>query len=73
MNAKKIIKNTVLSLSIFLVTTVLSILLQQLHVTEHITTIFVFAVFLISLLTDGYFYGITSAIGGMLAINYAFT
>src|SRR5699024_7972296 len=52
---------------------VLSILFQKLEVGEHITTIFVFAVFLISLLTDVYAYGIISAIGGMLAVNYAFT
>ena len=36
-------------------------------------TTFVFAVFLISLLTDGYIYGVISAILGVLAVNYAFT
>ena len=73
MNIKKITKNILLSLGIFLLAVVLSILFQKLEVGEHITTIFVFAVFLISLLTDGYAYGIISAIGGMLAVNYAFT
>lgn len=34
---------------------------------------FVFAVFLISLITDGYVYGVSAAITSMLAINYAFT
>lgn len=52
---------------------VLSILFQKLKVEEHITTVIVFAVFLISLLTDGCIYGIVSAVGGMLAVNYAFT
>ena len=40
---------------------------------EHVTTIFVFAVFLISLLTEGYVYGVVSAVVSMLAVNYAFT
>lgn len=40
---------------------------------EHITTLFAFAVFLISLFTRGYVYGIASAFIGTLAINYAFT
>ena len=38
-----------------------------------IPTIFVLAVFLISLLTDGYFYGISAALFSMLAVNFAFT
>ena len=73
MNIKKITKNILLSLGIFLLAVVLSILFQKLEIGEHITIIFMFAVFLISLLTDGYAYGIISAIGGMLAVNYAFT
>lgn len=70
MNIKKITKNILLSLGIFLLAVVLSILFQKLEIGEHITIIFMFAVFLISLLTDGYAYGIISAIGGMLAVNY---
>ena len=42
-------------------------------VQEHITTIFVFTVFLISMFTEGYFYGILSSFLGTLAVNYAFT
>lgn len=42
-------------------------------VQEHITTIFVFAVFLISLATNGYIYGILAAFIGTIAVNYAFT
>ena len=53
---------------------VFSLLFQYIFdVQEHITTIFVFAVFLISLLTDGYFYGVLAAIIGTVAVNYAFT
>lgn len=43
------------------------------EVQEHITTLFVFAVFLISLLTKGYVYGILAAFVGTIAVNYAFT
>ena len=42
-------------------------------INEHISTLFAFAVFLISLLTNGYVYGVASALLGTLAINYAFT
>ena len=73
MKANKTVKDLLLSSGIFIVAIVLSILFQELDVGEHVTTIFVFAVFLISLLTDGYFCGIASAIFGMLAVNYAFT
>ncbi len=73
MERKKRIKNILLSCGIFLVAVILSLLFERLEVIEHITTIFVFAVFLISLLTDGYAYGIVSAVCGTLAVNYAFT
>ncbi|MBQ8302163.1 MAG: DUF4118 domain-containing protein [Clostridia bacterium] len=53
---------------------VVSILLQDvLVIREHIATVFVFAVFLISLVTDGYVYGILTALIGVTAVNYAFT
>lgn len=73
MKTKKRILNVLLSLGIFFAATALSILFEKLGVQEHITTVFVFAVFLISLLTEGYAYGVISAVAGMLAINYAFT
>lgn len=73
MRPNKIIKDAFVSIGIFVAAVILSILFQKLDVSEHITTIFVFAVFLISLLTEGYCYGIASSIGGMLAVNYAFT
>lgn len=70
--AKNLTKNILLSVFLFFVAIVLSVLFQKLDVEEHIPTIFVFAVFLISFLTEGYFFGIASAILGMLAVNYAF-
>jgi two-component system sensor histidine kinase KdpD len=52
----------------------LSLLFQYIFdVQEHITTVFVFAVFLISLFTEGYLYGVLSAFLGTVAVNYAFT
>lgn len=52
----------------------LSLLFQYIFdVQEHITTVFVFAVFLVSLFTEGYLYGVFSAFLGTAAVNYAFT
>ncbi len=52
----------------------LSLLFQYIFdVQEHITTVFVFAVFLVSLLTEGYLYGVVAAFVGTVAVNYAFT
>lgn len=73
MNAKKAVKNIVFSALIIALAFMLSVIFQQMDVHEHVTTIFVFAVFLISLMTEGYIYGIVSAIVSMLAVNYAFT
>ena len=51
-----------------------SLLFQYIFkVQEHITTIFVFGVFLISLLTEGYVWGVIGAFVGTIAVNYAFT
>lgn len=66
-------KNILISVPILLVAIVLGILFQHLNVTEHITTIFVFAVFLISLFTEGFLYGIIASVIGTFAINYIFT
>lgn len=68
------IKDTFLTVSILCMSFLVSLLFQNVfEVQEHVTTVFVFAVFLISLLTTGYVYGIVAAFLGMLAVNYAFT
>lgn len=72
MKIKNLVRNVVISAAIFSITVVLSILFQEIGVEEHITTIFVFSVFLISLFTEGYIYGLISAVTGMFAINYVF-
>lgn len=52
----------------------LSILMQDVFsVPEQVTTSFAFAVFLISLLTDGYFWGLAAAGVSVILVNYAFT
>ena len=71
--AKNVIRNAVVSLLTLSAACAMSLIFQRLDVTEHITTVFVFAVFIISLLTEGYLYGILSAVIGMFAINFAFT
>ena len=51
-----------------------SVLMQDVFdIPEQVTTTFAFAVFLISLMTDGYFYGLTAALASVLLVNYAFT
>ena len=71
---KKRTKDSVLTLIIFASAFGISILLQNiLDISEHVTTLFAFAVFLISLLTDGFWYGIISTVVSVIAINYAFT
>lgn len=71
---KKYIKDTLVMVVALTCAFALSLLFQyEFHVREHVTTVFVFAVFLISLLTDGYFYGVAAAFIGTVAVNYAFT
>lgn len=70
----KNLKNIFITVLVLSVAFVVSLLFQHLfNVEEHITTLFVFAVFFISMVTDGYFYGVLSAFISVLAVNYAFT
>ena len=66
-------KNLIITLLILTLSFFMSVGLQYAGIEEHITTLFVFAVFLVSLNTEGYWYGIFSAIAGTLMVNYAFT
>ena len=51
-----------------------SLLLQDVFaISEQITTSFAFAVFLVSLVTDGYLFGLLAAGASVLLVNYAFT
>lgn len=71
---RKHIKNSLILLTSLVCAFGLSLLFQYIFsVREHITTVFVFAVFLVSLFTDGYLYGVFAAFLGTVAVNYAFT
>ena len=69
----KYLRDTAITIVLLLLAFVVSLLCQRLDVEEHTTTVFVFAVFLISLITNGYIYGVLAAVAGTLAVNYAFT
>ena len=70
---KKHLKSALITLSVLILSFGLSIVLQEvLTVDEHVTTLFAFGVFLTSLLTDGYLYGILSAFIATFLINFAF-
>ena len=72
--SKKYVRDTLLSLIILSLSFAISILLQNvLDISEHVSTLFAFAVFITSLLTDGFWYGIASTVASVIIINYAFT
>ena len=69
-----VLKNSIIAFVILGLSFGISLLLQDdLGIPEHVTTTIAFAVFLISMLTQGYVYGIIAAFVGTVAINYAFT
>lgn len=71
---KRILKNVAIMVGVLMLSYGLGFLLQNVFdIREHITTVFVFAVFLVSLLTDGYVYGIITTFASVLLVNYAFT
>lgn len=68
------VKDSLITLLLLCLAFGASLLLQYIFaVQEHVTTVFVFAVFLISLFTKGYLYGVLAAFIGTIAVNYAFT
>ena len=73
-SAKRLLKNTALTLLVLAIAFCISILLQDvLGISEQVTPLFVFAIFMISLLTDGFLYGIAASIISATLIYYAFT
>lgn len=72
-NGKGYIKDGIITVFFLCLAFGLSLLFQnKFDVSEHVTTIFVFAVFLISFFTKGYLYGVLAAFIGTIAVNYAF-
>lgn len=68
------LRDTVLTALILGICFGVSVLMQDLaDIPEQVTTAFAFAVFLISLLTNGYFFGLAAAAISVLLVNYAFT
>ena len=69
-----LLKNGILTLLVLMASFAVCIILQNvLEIEEHVTTFFVFAVFIVSLFTDGYVYGIVACVVSVLAVNFAFT
>ena len=68
-----VLKNLIITLLILNACFGLSLLLNSVGTDEHITTVFVFAVFLVSICTNGYFYGVFASLISTLAVNFAFT
>ena len=72
--SKQILRDLILTASILCVAFGVSMVLSRLlGVDAYVSTVYVFAVFLISLLTDGYLWGTGSALIGTLLVDYAFT
>lgn len=68
------LRNTALTIMILAACFGASILMQNFFdIPEQVTTTFAFGVFLISLLTPGYLYGLAAALVSVLLVNYAFT
>lgn len=64
------------SVTLFLLTTVLCLLLRELdraNDTSYVAVIFLLDVFLTAMLTEGYFFSVLSAVMSVLAVDYVFT
>ncbi len=70
---KKILSDVSIFTLVLLFSFLLSIQFSSLDIEEHISTIFTFAVFLISLFTSSFLYGIIASFFSVVLINYAFT
>lgn len=66
-------RNVFYSIFILCISFMVCLVIQNMFSTQIIPAIFVLAVFLISLTTEGYIWGTISALISVLAVNYAFT
>lgn len=72
--APRSLKGWLIYLLAMLIASLLCIMLQHVSTSDvHVPIIFVLVVLVVSLLTDGYFYGILAALTSVIAVNYAFT
>ncbi len=71
---RKHLSNLLITVTILLLSLALGLLMDELLRTDTmIPTVFVLGVFLISLMTDGFLYGIAAALVSVLSVNFAFT
>ncbi len=71
---RKPIKNIIFLTIVLVIFFVISLLISELlEASTLIPAMFVLAVFLISMYTDGYWYGVAGSIVSVMALNYAFT
>ena len=74
MKARETIKDIIITLTVLALSFAVTVLMQlNLNVPTLAPMVFVMAVFLISILTKGYVYGIAASLIGVLAVNFAFT
>lgn len=69
-----VIKNSLVTVVILLLSTVLCFILQNFASTDtHVPLVFVLAVLFVSRFTDGYRYGVIAAMVAVVGVNYIFT
>ena len=70
----KTLKNILITLSILIISFAGSLFMQTLLKTDaFVPSVFILSVLLVSLLTDGYIFGILAALLSVLSVNFAFT
>lgn len=73
-NSKSVLQNIILTFILLAIFVALGLGVEKvLQADALVSALFALAVFLISLLTDGYVYGIVASLISVLAINFAFT
>ena len=70
------LRDCVVFVALFVISSILCLLLRQMdpnNDTSYVAVIFLLEVFLTAFMTNGYFFGILSAVLSVLAVDYAFT
>ena len=72
---KRIVRNWMISIAVLFIAWIICTAIRTAAVTDdyYVPLVFVLAVLIISLLTDGYFYGILASVVSVLGVNWAFT
>ena len=70
----RVMRNWVIALSVLCAAWFICSVLKQINTSDvYVPMIFVLAVLIISLLTDGYFYGVLASVVSVIGVNWAFT